>query len=261
MKSPATRPRANAARESVVLYRRPMDGWCAREPLLPPRRAAAWGAARATACVAPITACCSTPRPMHRNPGTGHHSGARLRAQLPRGGAGRTDVDLDGRSGQGRPRKIIRFAWHTDKPGARSAPISLSAPYTLIVDNLLDFSHLTYVHSTTIGTPSTASTLAQVEPIEGGLKITRRYYKTRIQANRASIATFHGPPTDGRSTNGSRHRLYGCTPARHRPPPAHMRGTSCPRRCSTGIARCRRRKRQPAPTTGSPMPRTSRRDL
>ena len=63
------------------------------------------------------------------------------------------------------PDKIIRFEWHTDRAWRKKRSyLHYQAPYTLIVDNLLDFSHLTYVHSTTIGTPSTATTRAQVEP-------------------------------------------------------------------------------------------------
>ena len=90
--------------------------------------------------------------------------------------------------------KIISYWWHTD-PGWRKkrAYLHYDTPYTLIVDNLLDFSHLTYVHGSTIGTPSIAQTRAQVEPIDGGLKVTRRYYNDEIQANRRSIATFSGP--------------------------------------------------------------------
>ena len=90
--------------------------------------------------------------------------------------------------------RILSYWWHTD-PGWRKKRASLhyQAPYTLIVDNLLDFSHLTYVHGTTIGTASIAQTRAVVEPIEGGLKIARRYYNDEIQPNRRSIATFDGP--------------------------------------------------------------------
>jgi len=89
---------------------------------------------------------------------------------------------------------ILSYWWHTD-PGWRkkTATLHYDAPYTLIVDNLLDFSHLSYVHSTTIGTPSNATTRASVEPIDGGLKISRWYLNDQIQANRASIATFTGP--------------------------------------------------------------------
>ena len=49
------------------------------------------------------------------------------------------------------------------------------------------------------------------ESIEGGLKITRRYYNDQIQANRSSIATFQGP-ADLMASAGHRvvaERLYG----------------------------------------------------
>jgi phenylpropionate dioxygenase-like ring-hydroxylating dioxygenase large terminal subunit len=90
--------------------------------------------------------------------------------------------------------KILSYWWHTD-PGWRknTATLHYEAPYRLIVDNLLDFSHLSYVHENTIGTPSNATTRASVEPIDGGLKITRWYLNDQIQASRASIVTFTGP--------------------------------------------------------------------
>ncbi len=74
----------------------------------------------------------------------------------------------------------------------KTGTLHYDAPYTLIIDNLLDFSHLSYVHANTIGTPSNATTRASVEPIEGGLKITRWYLNDQVQANRASIVTFTG---------------------------------------------------------------------
>ena len=83
--------------------------------------------------------------------------------------------------------KIISYWWHTD-PGWRKKRdyLHYQAPYSLIVDNLLDFSHLSFVHSTSIGTPSSATTRAQVESIEGGLKITRRYYNDRSTARQVT---------------------------------------------------------------------------
>jgi phenylpropionate dioxygenase-like ring-hydroxylating dioxygenase large terminal subunit len=90
--------------------------------------------------------------------------------------------------------KIISYWWHTD-PGWRKKTSTLhyEAPHTLITDNLLDFSHLSYVHANTIGTPSNATTRASVESIDGGLKITRWYLNDQIQPSRASIVTFTGP--------------------------------------------------------------------
>jgi phenylpropionate dioxygenase-like ring-hydroxylating dioxygenase large terminal subunit len=90
--------------------------------------------------------------------------------------------------------KIVSYWWHSD-PGWRkkTATLHYDAPYTLIVDNLLDFSHLSYVHENTIGTPAVAKTRASVESIDGGLKVTRWYLNDQIQASRAGIATFTGP--------------------------------------------------------------------
>ena len=92
------------------------------------------------------------------------------------------------------PNQIISYWWHTD-PGWRKqkATLHYDAPYSLIVDNLLDFSHLSFVHENTIGTPSIAGTRARIEPIDGGLRITRWYLNDQIQPSRAGIATFTGP--------------------------------------------------------------------
>ena len=90
--------------------------------------------------------------------------------------------------------RIISYWWH-DHPGWRKqkATLHYDAPYSLIVDNLLDFSHLSFVHENTIGTPSIAGTRARIEPIEGGLRITRWYLNDQIQPSRAGVATFCGP--------------------------------------------------------------------
>ncbi len=90
--------------------------------------------------------------------------------------------------------KIVSYWWHTDPGWAKkTATLHYEAPYTLIVDNLLDFSHLSYVHATTIGTPSNATTRASVEPTDRGLKITRWYLNDQVQPSRSSIVTFTGP--------------------------------------------------------------------
>jgi phenylpropionate dioxygenase-like ring-hydroxylating dioxygenase large terminal subunit len=72
-------------------------------------------------------------------------------------------------------RDILRFAWHTDPAWAlKPGYIHYQAHYQLVVDNLLDFSHLSYVHPTTLGTARVAQVRAQVQPLEdGGLRITR----------------------------------------------------------------------------------------
>lgn len=50
-----------------------------------------------------------------------------------------------------------------------------ATPQPLICDNLLDFSHLSYVHEKTLGgSPAIAQARAEIEPIPRGIKVTRR---------------------------------------------------------------------------------------
>jgi phenylpropionate dioxygenase-like ring-hydroxylating dioxygenase large terminal subunit len=64
---------------------------------------------------------------------------------------------------------------YLDHPGWSYKPSYLhyKANYLLIVDNLLDFSHLSFVHENTIGSMSLAETRAQIDRTPFGLKITR----------------------------------------------------------------------------------------
>lgn len=89
---------------------------------------------------------------------------------------------------------ILDFFWHTS-PDWRMKPgyIHYRANYQLIVDNLLDFSHLSYVHPTTLGTQANADTQARIERREGGLQITRWYLNSEMSANHQRVATFTGP--------------------------------------------------------------------
>ena len=211
-------------------------------------------------CAVRTTACSSTRGPLHRNPRTGKIPQRAYVRSYPvvardellwiwMGDPAKADTD-----------KIIRFGWHTDPAWRKKRSyLHYQAPYTLIVDNLLDFSHLSYVHSTTIGTPSTATTRAQVEPIEGGLKITRRYYNDRSRPTGAASPPSTARLTVGKSTNGSRRRLSACRPARRRQALAHTRESSSPRRCSIGTALSKRPKRRRPRTIGSRMRRISKR--
>ncbi|RYF42902.1 MAG: aromatic ring-hydroxylating dioxygenase subunit alpha [Comamonadaceae bacterium] len=57
------------------------------------------------------------------------------------------------------------------KPGYLHYP----TPYLLICDNLLDFSHLSYVHAGTLGgSPRIAETAPVVKPLADGVNVTRR---------------------------------------------------------------------------------------
>jgi phenylpropionate dioxygenase-like ring-hydroxylating dioxygenase large terminal subunit len=89
--------------------------------------------------------------------------------------------------------RILDFFWHSHA-GWRMKPgyIHYQANYQLVVDNLLDFAHLSYVHPTTLGTPSVAQVRAQVAPIEGGLRITRWALDDDMPPNHRRVARFQG---------------------------------------------------------------------
>ena len=64
-----------------------------------------------------------------------------------------------------------------DHPGWRYLPgyMHYETPYELIADNLLDFSHLSYVHATTLGgTEQIAHVRPTVQAIERGIRVKRR---------------------------------------------------------------------------------------
>ena len=89
--------------------------------------------------------------------------------------------------------RIPGFFWH-DSPDWRMKPgyIHYRAHYQLVVDNLLDFAHLSYVHPTTLGTANVAQVRAQVEPIDGGLRITRWSLNDDMPPNHQRVARFQG---------------------------------------------------------------------
>lgn len=91
------------------------------------------------------------------------------------------------------PAQIPSFFWH-DSPEWRMKPgyIHYQANYQLVVDNLLDFAHLSYVHPTTLGTAKVAQVRAKVEPIEGGLRITRWALDDDMPPNHQRVAQFQG---------------------------------------------------------------------
>jgi phenylpropionate dioxygenase-like ring-hydroxylating dioxygenase large terminal subunit len=88
---------------------------------------------------------------------------------------------------------ILRFAWQADPAWAlKPGYIHYQANYQLVVDNLLDFSHLSYVHPTTLGTAQVAQVRAQVQPLDGGLRITRWALDDEMPPNHRRVARFQG---------------------------------------------------------------------
>lgn len=69
---------------------------------------------------------------------------------------------------------IRRIPWLEDARWARKPGyIHYDADYLLIIDNLLDFSHLAYVHAKTLGNAGQGTLKPQIDRIEGGLRVTR----------------------------------------------------------------------------------------
>jgi phenylpropionate dioxygenase-like ring-hydroxylating dioxygenase large terminal subunit len=73
------------------------------------------------------------------------------------------------------PARITRFPWMA-LPGWRQTKLHarIEANYQLIIDNLLDLSHLAYVHSSTVGSPELADQAhVNSELTDGGVKVSR----------------------------------------------------------------------------------------
>ncbi|MBL0419068.1 aromatic ring-hydroxylating dioxygenase subunit alpha [Ramlibacter sp. AW1] len=92
--------------------------------------------------------------------------------------------------------QIVDFFWH-DSPEWRMKPgyLHYQANYKLIVDNLLDFTHLAWVHPTTLGTQSAAGLKPQIERDDSGagtLTIRRWYLDDDMPNLHKRVARFEG---------------------------------------------------------------------
>jgi vanillate O-demethylase monooxygenase subunit len=73
------------------------------------------------------------------------------------------------------PAKITRFPWMT-MPGWQQTKLHarIACNYQLVIDNLLDLSHLAFVHATTVGSMQLADdAVVKTERFEGGVKTSR----------------------------------------------------------------------------------------
>jgi phenylpropionate dioxygenase-like ring-hydroxylating dioxygenase large terminal subunit len=69
---------------------------------------------------------------------------------------------------------IVDCHWHTDSQWqSTQGYIHYRANYQLIVDNLLDFSHLTFVHKTTLANNAFPNAQPAIEPFDQGIRLTR----------------------------------------------------------------------------------------
>ena len=98
--------------------------------------------------------------------------------------------------GDDEPDKDVHDAhWQSD-PAWRSIPKYAhfeAANYLLIMDNLLDFSHLGFVHEGTLGGGRSGEIKPVVERQDWGVRITRRYLNDEIPPYLRDIAKFTGP--------------------------------------------------------------------
>lgn len=101
-----------------------------------------------------------------------------------------------GEPARANPDDIVAFPWHSS-PDWRMKPgyLHYQAGFQLIVDNLLDFSHLAFVHPTTLGTSSAADLKPVIERDpqgNGTLTITRWYLNDDMPNLHKRVATFEG---------------------------------------------------------------------
>ena len=75
---------------------------------------------------------------------------------------------------QADPDLIEDFHWMDDPDWRfRGERLELEANYVLLVENLLDLSHLTFIHPTTLGTDAVAETPMKAERGDGFVRVTR----------------------------------------------------------------------------------------
>jgi phenylpropionate dioxygenase-like ring-hydroxylating dioxygenase large terminal subunit len=72
------------------------------------------------------------------------------------------------------PAALHSLPWLVDPTWARKPGyLHFAANYLLIVDNLLDFSHLAFLHEKTLGNAGQGTLRPTIDRIEGGLRVTR----------------------------------------------------------------------------------------
>ena len=137
------------------------------------------------------------------------------------------------------PDKIPDFHWFDDPEnwGAKGQYLHVKANWQLIVDNLLDLTHLAFVHETTIGNSALVDNAA--------VKVTRAHEMSSSPAGssirrrrRRSSRPAASPPTwtAGRSSISPRRRSCGSTSARRRPEPERRKASAwAASACGTSI--------------------------
>jgi vanillate monooxygenase len=114
-----------------------------------------------------------------------------------------------GDTGCADPAKITRFPWMT-RPGWQHTKLHarIACNYQLIVDNLLDLSHLAFVHSTTVGSIELAdAAIVKTERTQDGVRTSRwtldvppartyaQFGRYECNVDRWQLSDFHAPCT------------------------------------------------------------------
>jgi phenylpropionate dioxygenase-like ring-hydroxylating dioxygenase large terminal subunit len=94
------------------------------------------------------------------------------------------------------PQNILDYHWHDSKDWKmKPGYIYYKSNYKLIIDNLLDFTHLAWVHPTTLGTESAANlkpTITRNTDGNGTLSISRWYLDDQMPNLHKKFAKFKG---------------------------------------------------------------------
>ncbi len=90
-------------------------------------------------------------------------------------------------------RALPDLYWH-DSPDWAHRPMHnhMDVDYRLVIDNLLDLSHLAWTHRHTFGTDTAKDTRPELEQTDTGLCLTYRYLDTPITRMHSQLADYHG---------------------------------------------------------------------
>jgi phenylpropionate dioxygenase-like ring-hydroxylating dioxygenase large terminal subunit len=89
--------------------------------------------------------------------------------------------------------KLLPDNYSCDHPDWKNKPgyLHYDTPYLLVCDNLLDFSHLSYVHANTLGGSTViAEAPAKVEPVSQGIRVSRFVHDVPPSAFWKSFQSF-----------------------------------------------------------------------
>ena len=126
--------------------------------------------------------------------------------------------------------KIVDFPYHND-PGKwpnKHDVYPIKANYMLMVDNLMDLTHLGYLHAKTVGGNPAAHVEAEMKTVRTptGVKFTRWMCNSLPPPTYTRRPASRGGSTVGRSSSSSRRAACYSGPGRPMPAPAPMKASA-----------------------------------